>query len=274
MKHEQTMNTKKLATLAASLLLSLATSAAAQQVSSSYKGAARDPFEKRKFIAKPVKPGPKVVEAPSVEARIQAFKAKKAAAMAAQLPAPKPTTAFLLNEIQVKGIFRTPRGWAAMVEAKPIKLSYVIYPGESFYNGMLVAIEEDRLVLRREVRWSDGRRETDVEMKALAPPNAVKDAMTSAAAASSYGSSPDAQLAAAGGESENDMLKRKLAELNQKLGAMPRTPGSTSSNQPERQGIWALLDKHGKEIEEKGKECQDRGGKPSIRMDGTVACER
>jgi hypothetical protein len=274
MKQEQTITTKKLATLAAGLLLSLATSAAAQQVSSSYKGAPRDPFEKRKFIAKPVKPGPKLIEPPAVEARIQAFKAKKAAAMAAQLPTPKPTTAFVLNEIQLKGIFRTPRGWAAMVEAKPIKLSYVIYPGESFYNGMLVAIEEDRLVLRREMRWSDGRRETAVEMKALAPPNAVKDAMTSSAAANSSGILPDAQLAAAGGGGENEALKRKLSELNERLGTVLGLTGAMSQNQPERKGVLGLLDKHGKEIEEKGKECQDRGGKPAIRMDGTVVCDQ
>jgi hypothetical protein len=247
MKQEQTMNTKKLATLAAGLLLSLATSAAAQQVSTSYKGAARDPFEKRKFIAKPVKPGPKLIEPPSVESRIQSYKEKKAATMAAQLPAPKPTTAFLLNEIQVTGIFRTPRGWAAMVEAKPIKLSYVIYPGESFYNGMLVAIEEDRLVLRREIRWSDGKRDTAVEMKALAPPNAVKDAMTTTASGTAGISSPAAQQVAT-------------------------NAGASSSAPQERTGIWELLDKHGKEIGEKAKQCQERGGKASFQMDGTVVC--
>jgi hypothetical protein len=184
MKQEQTTNKKKLAARVAVLLLcaTCVASAAAQQVSSSYKGASRDPFEKRKFIAKVVKPGPKLVEPPPVEGRIQAYKARKAAAMAAQLPAPKPTTAFLLNELQVTGIFRTPRGWAAMVEAKPIKLSYVIYPGEAFYNGMLVAIEEDRLVFRREARWTDGRRETNVELKPLAAPNAVKDSLTATTA--------------------------------------------------------------------------------------------
>ena len=58
------------------------------------------------------------------------------------MPAPKPTTALLLSEIQVIGISRTPRGYAAIVEATPIKLSYVIYPGEPFYDGQLVAIED------------------------------------------------------------------------------------------------------------------------------------
>ena len=41
------------------------------------------------------------------------------------------------------------RGFAAMVEATPFnpKLSYVIYPGESFFDGQLVAIEEARCCL-------------------------------------------------------------------------------------------------------------------------------
>ena len=98
--------------------------------------------------------------------------------MSLQQPAPKPTTALILSEMQVIGIFRTPRGYAAMVEATPIKLSYVIYPGETFFDGQLVAIEEDRLVFRRETRWSDGRREMSVETKPLRQPDAVTDSLT------------------------------------------------------------------------------------------------
>jgi hypothetical protein len=131
--------------------------------------------------------------APTIEQRIAAYKAQKAVAMNAQQPAPKPTTALLLSEAQVTGIFRTPRGYAAMVEAKPIKLSYVIYPGEVFFDGMLVAIEEDRLVFRKETRWSDGRREMNVEMKAIGAANAVKDTLTTTnAPAASAPSNPTA----------------------------------------------------------------------------------
>ncbi|MBD0326479.1 MAG: hypothetical protein ICV68_08605, partial [Pyrinomonadaceae bacterium] len=121
---------------------------------------------------------PVQVAPPSIQERINLYKAQKAKAMSAQQPAPKPTTALLLSEMQVIGIFRTPRGYAAMVEATPIKLSYVIYPGETFFDGQLVAIEEDRLVFRRETRWSDGRREMNVETKPLRQPNAVSDALT------------------------------------------------------------------------------------------------
>jgi len=132
----------------------------------------RDPFKKYE----PQKVGLKragEIGIPSIDERINTYKAQKQAAMNARVPAPKPTTAILLNEIQVIGITRTPRGYAAIVEAMPIKLSYVIYPGERFYDGQLVAIEDTRLVFRRETVFSDGRRERTVEMKPLRQPNSV-----------------------------------------------------------------------------------------------------
>ena len=67
----------------------------------------------------------------------------------------------------VTGIFRTPRGFAAMVEAKPIKLSYTIYPGEKFFDGQLVAIEENRLVFRKITKMSNNKFVTSVENKTL-----------------------------------------------------------------------------------------------------------
>jgi len=181
---KQTMH----AALAAGALLTFSANGfvQAQEASTTYRGAGRDPFMKYKPPVKRVKPVPQPLAAPSIEQRIAAYKAQKAIAMNAQLPAPKPTTALLLSEAQVTGIFRTPRGYAAMVDAKPINLSYVIYPGETFYDGMLVAIEEDRLVFRKETRWTDGRREMKVEMKALGVDNTVKETLTtpvSAAAA-------------------------------------------------------------------------------------------
>jgi hypothetical protein len=114
-----------------------------------------------------------LITPPSIEQRIDQYKAQKLAAMSARVVAPKPTTAFLLNEIQVIGISRSPRGYAAIVEASPIKLAYVIYPGERFYDAQLVAIEDNRLIFRRETVYSDGRRDRSVEMKPLRQPSAV-----------------------------------------------------------------------------------------------------
>ena len=73
------------------------------------------------------------------------------------MPVPKVTSVLTLNEMSVTGIFRTPRGYAAMVEATPIKLSYTIYPGEKFFDGQLVAVEENRLVFRKVTKMGNGK---------------------------------------------------------------------------------------------------------------------
>jgi hypothetical protein len=146
------------------------------------KSSGRDPFKKYQPVYKPTKAAPSKLEPPSIQLRIERYRAQKLAAASAHVAAPKPTTALLLNELQVTGIFRTPRGWAAMVEATPIKLSYVIYPGENFFDGQLVAIEESRLVFRRDLVWTDGRKEKTIEIKPLRQPSSV-EAMTAAKAA-------------------------------------------------------------------------------------------
>lgn len=140
----------------------------------------RDPF-KRYEMRVPVVRKTSVVAPPSIQERIEQYKAQKQTAMMARIAAPKPTTAFLLSEVQVVGISRSPRGYAAIVEATPIKLAYVIYPGERFYDGQLVAIEDNRLVFRRETVFSNGKRERSVELKALRQANTV-DAFAAAKA--------------------------------------------------------------------------------------------
>ena len=129
----------------------------------------RDPFKKLEPFRISSKKVVVPVGMPSIQERINQYKAHKIAAMNARTAAPKPTTALLLNELEIIGISRTPRGYAAIVEATPIKLSYVIYPGERFYDGQLVAIEDNRLVFRRITVHSDGRRTPSVEIKPLRP---------------------------------------------------------------------------------------------------------
>lgn len=123
--------------------------------------APRVPVEK----PKPLPPAP--VGAPAVQDRIAYYKRLREAAAMQNQPLPKVTSVLTLDELSVTGIFRTPRGYAAMVEAKPIKLSYTIYPGEKFFDGQLVAIEENRLVFRRVTKWSNGKFVASEENKAL-----------------------------------------------------------------------------------------------------------
>lgn len=141
----------------------------------------RDPFRKYEPPPPSVKRIAGQAPVPSIQDRLTLYKAQKQAAMSARMPAPKPTTALLLSEIQVIGISRSPRGYAAIIEATPIKLSYVVYPGEPFFDGQLVAIEDNRLVFRRETVFTDGRRERAVEYKPLRQPTQV-NSMTTAPA--------------------------------------------------------------------------------------------
>ncbi|MBP9663937.1 MAG: hypothetical protein KBD94_04900 [Pyrinomonadaceae bacterium] len=144
--------------------------------------AQRDPFAKPSFMKQrkepstsassssgksttakvPVNYGP-----PMIEARIEYFKRLREQAAANGQPLPKVTSVLTLNEMAVTGIFKTPRGYAAMVEATPIKLSYTIYPGEKFFDGQLVAVEENRLVFRKVTKTGEGKFVASVENKPL-----------------------------------------------------------------------------------------------------------
>lgn len=116
-----------------------------------------------KKLPPPVMP----VEAPPIEARINYYKNLREQAAVNGLPLPKVTSVLTLNEMTVTGIFKTPRGFAAMVSANPIQLSYTIYPGEKFFDGQLVAIEENRLTFRKVTKMSNGKFISSVENKAL-----------------------------------------------------------------------------------------------------------
>jgi len=176
MKYERTIRLSLIATMALTVGGSVVAQTQEQPAKPTMtaKKGGRDPFKKYEPPVKLLK-STTALNAPAIQARIERYRAQKAAAAAAHVPPPKPTTAFLLNEVQVTGIFRTPRGWAAMVEATPIKLSYVIYPGEMFFDGQLVAIEENRLIFRRDMVMTDGRRDKTVEIKPLRKPSPAED---------------------------------------------------------------------------------------------------
>lgn len=137
----------------------------------------RDPFSKPGWArtrepgmpgSDPKKSGPPVdLGTPAIEQRIEYYKRLRESAATSGQPIPKVTSVLALNEMAVTGIFRTPRGYAAMVEAVPLRLSYTIYPGEKFFDGQLVAVEENRLVFRKVTKMSNGKFVSSVENKAL-----------------------------------------------------------------------------------------------------------
>ncbi len=117
--------------------------------------------------AKPKPAAPAPVTAPPVEDRIAYYKRLREAAALNNQPIPNPTVVMTLDELSVSGIFQSSRGYAAIVEAKPIKLSYTVYPGDKFFDGQLVAVEENKLVFKRVVKMSNGKFIASEENKSL-----------------------------------------------------------------------------------------------------------
>lgn len=163
--------------------LRLAISAAAIMLAGGYfseAAAQRDPFEKPAWARTktvrtggPATPGskgpagPVNYGAPGIDQRIEFYKRLREDAVANGNAVPKVTTVLTLDELAVTGIFKTPRGYAAIVEAVPIKLSYTIYPGDKFFDGQLVAVEENRLVFRKVTKVGAGKFVSSVENKSL-----------------------------------------------------------------------------------------------------------
>ena len=168
---------------------------------------------------KKVKTGPVVVAAPSIQARIDYYKRVREQAAVAGMPIPKVTSVLLLNEMSVTGIFRTPRGFAAMVEATPIKLSYTIYPGEKFFDGQLVAVEENRLVFRKVTKWSNGKFVASVENKALRKYTMQQDIQGTAPSGDAVASKPQSAKASekeAGAQPQTGRILSPLEEMRLK----------------------------------------------------------
>jgi hypothetical protein len=164
-------NTKRILTVAFAAFGFVLFCGSSYEVSAQCSG---DPFCKPSYEKKNSKgggsmqpTGPMVVTAPAIESRIEYYKRMREEAAISGRPIPKVTSVLLLDEMSVTGIFKTPRGYGAIIEATPIKLSYTIYPGEKFFDGQLVAVEEHKLVFRKVTKWSNNKFVSSVENKAL-----------------------------------------------------------------------------------------------------------
>lgn len=203
--------------------------------------AQRDPFEKPAWARQrdpqairpggPAKAGPPVnLGVPAIEQRIDYYKRLREDAVANGMPVPKVTSVLTLNELAVTGIFKTPRGYAAMVEATPIRLSYTIYPGDKFFDGQLVAVEENRLVFRKVTKMSNGKFVASVENKSLRK-YTDKDIVQGTAPAGAETAAQANAAPAAGAEGETKVAATPVVSP---MTEMERSAPSTAAKEPEK----------------------------------------
>ena len=145
-----------------------------------YRPYNRDPF---KVHVKP--PTAKAREAqiarllgfPAIEARRAEFRQKVDQARMRDLAEPEPVTQYLVNELDVMGVFRDERGYGAFVKATPTGTVLFIRNGARCYNGEVMRIEGDEAesggakVMFREFSYTeqDGKRTQQERMVSKAP---------------------------------------------------------------------------------------------------------
>jgi hypothetical protein len=64
-------------------------------------------------------------------------------------PRPEGTPGFLIDEIRVKGIFKTSQGFVAHVDVQNQKKSYLLREGDPLYDGDVLRIERHQVIFRQ-----------------------------------------------------------------------------------------------------------------------------
>jgi Tfp pilus assembly protein PilP len=67
-------------------------------------------------------------------------------------PRPEGVPGLLIDEIDLKGIFRTARGYVAQVNAANQKKSYLLKEGDQLYDGDVVSIGKSEVVFKQIVQ--------------------------------------------------------------------------------------------------------------------------
>src|SRR5437868_9126113 len=111
-----------------------------------YRPYNRDPFKKP---IKPKTPKDKAKQMalqlgyPVIETRRAEFRQKVSEARDRGLSEPEPVMQYLVNELDVTGVFRDERGYGAFVKAQPTGTMLFLRTGTRCYNGEVVRIEGD-----------------------------------------------------------------------------------------------------------------------------------
>jgi hypothetical protein len=262
-------------------------------VTSSVNAQQRDPFKKAGWATKKDAPvgksgtgssgatvkvpaTPVSYAPPPIEARIDYYKRLRESAATSGAPLPKVTSVLTIGEMSLVGVFKTPRGYAAMIEATPIKLSYTIYPGEKFFDGQLVAIEENRLVFRKVTKTGEGQFVASVENKPLrqftmrakaegtAPAGesekAAETATTSASAAGTNGTNANSSN---GTNANNAPANAGQAPQQPPVMTASTTAPTTKSSKPAGNPFLSPLDEMNS-LPDKSK-AQDKNKKPAAK---------
>ena len=84
-------------------------------------------------------------------------------------PRPDGIPGLLIDEVVLSGIFETPQGYVAQVQAADRQKGYLIRPGDVLYDGEVVSINDNEVVFKQEISDRTALRPFREVVKALNP---------------------------------------------------------------------------------------------------------
>jgi hypothetical protein len=84
-------------------------------------------------------------------------------------PRPEGVPGLLIDEIDLKGVYRTARGWVAQVNASNQKKSYLLKEGDQLYDGDVVSIGKNEVVFKQIVQDPTALKPFREVVKSLSP---------------------------------------------------------------------------------------------------------
>lgn len=131
-----------------------------ENISTNYYEAKRDPFRGEFKVVKPdVKP-PATLYAlpiPSFAERDNAWRKARDEAKRRGAIEPAIATRYLIDELQIVGLYKKPEGIGIMIKPTPTNTTLFVSVGEKFYNGTLMRVEGKEAIFREEIRLSNGK---------------------------------------------------------------------------------------------------------------------
>jgi len=109
-----------------------------------YQKGNRSPFEDP--VRRPKLAPPAVRLFPPVDERLRDYMARRAQAKANGSKLPSALSAFIVDEVEINGIFKTNDGYGAVLRAKPTNQTYFVHVGDKLYNGSIKRLEAKQVV--------------------------------------------------------------------------------------------------------------------------------
>ena len=141
----------------------------AESISTTYREPKKDPFLDEEKLKKNIDNPTKVVELtvvpwPSYEEREAQWKQRRDEIRSGKVngPEPAPSERYLVEEMQVMGLFKKPEGQGIFLKPKPTANTMIFATvGQKFYNGTIRRIDGTQIEVEEKSRLSNGKEKSD-----------------------------------------------------------------------------------------------------------------